>query len=282
LRTSCKLQGFIWLFRSILLIKTIFLNYWSIIMEFPNLGKHCHHGSCKQLDFLPIKCDACEEVFCPTHIRYDIHRCMSAYKKDVQVPVCPLCNKPVPITRGELPDIKVGEHIDRFCQSDPAVAKRQVYANRCSVKGCKRKELVPITCGSCRLNYCLRHRNELDHECKGFENTGRAVSSAGAAAVDRVKQQTTTVEQATKPKPTAAVLVNNSHLNEDEALALALQMSLTNTDSNVGQTVSAGASSSTQEDEDRALALALQQSEQEFASRARRRNSEEKKSCILT
>jgi len=249
-------------------------------MEFPSLGKHCHHGSCKQLDFLPIKCDACEEVYCPKHIRYDIHSCTSAYKKDVQVPVCPLCSKPVPISRGELPDIKVGEHIDRFCQSDPAIAKRQVYANRCSVKGCKKKELVPITCGSCRLNYCLRHRNELDHDCKGFENSGRPITSAGAAAAERVKQQPTPVN-ATKPKPIAVSNVQNSHMNEDEALALALQMSLNNTDSGAVPTAAAGASATSQEEEDRALALALQQSEQEYASRPRQRSGD-KKSCIVT
>jgi len=249
-------------------------------MEFPSLGKQCSHGSCKQLDFLPIKCDACQNVFCGDHVRYDIHRCTSAYKKDVQVPVCPLCNKPVPITRGELPDIKVGEHIDRFCQSDPAIAKRQVYANRCSVKGCKRKELVPITCNSCRLNYCLRHRNELDHECNGFENSGQPISTPGAAAAERLKKQNSPIN-ATKPKPISVANVQNSHMNEDEALALALQMSLNNSDSGIAPTAAAVASSSAQEDEDRALALALQQSEQEYSSRNRQR-SEDKKNCIMS
>lgn len=46
--------------------------------------------------------------------------------QDVQVPVCPLCNTPIPIKRGEMPDIKVGEHIDRDCKSDPAQRKRKV------------------------------------------------------------------------------------------------------------------------------------------------------------
>lgn len=59
-------------------------------------------------------------------MRYEDHNCTSSYKKDVQVPVCPLCNKPVPVPRGQLADIKVGEHIDRDCQSDPAKNKRKV------------------------------------------------------------------------------------------------------------------------------------------------------------
>lgn len=37
---------------------------------------------------------------------------------------------------------KVGEHIDRDCQSDPAVKKRNAFINKCSVKGCKQKEVL--------------------------------------------------------------------------------------------------------------------------------------------
>lgn len=48
--------------------------------------------------------------------------------QDVQVPVCPLCNTPVPVRREEMPDIVVGEHIDRDCKSDPAQRKRKVCA----------------------------------------------------------------------------------------------------------------------------------------------------------
>ena len=40
------------------------------------------------------------------------------------MPVCPLCNKPVPLNKGESADIKVGQHIDNDCQSDPAREKR--------------------------------------------------------------------------------------------------------------------------------------------------------------
>uniref|UniRef100_A0A3Q1F1B5 Zinc finger, AN1-type domain 2A n=1 Tax=Acanthochromis polyacanthus TaxID=80966 RepID=A0A3Q1F1B5_9TELE len=76
--------------------------------------------------FLPMRCDACEEIFCKDHITYANHKCTSSYKKDIQVPVCPLCNTPIPIKRGEMPDIKVGEHIDRDCKSDPAQRKRKV------------------------------------------------------------------------------------------------------------------------------------------------------------
>nr|XP_033770832.1 AN1-type zinc finger protein 2A isoform X2 [Geotrypetes seraphini] len=50
-------------------------------MELPDLGKHCSERTCKQLDFLPLKCKACEQVFCKDHITYSQHKCASAYKK---------------------------------------------------------------------------------------------------------------------------------------------------------------------------------------------------------
>lgn len=59
-------------------------------------------------------------------MKYAAHGCESAYKKNVQVPECPLCNKPIPVRRGEPPDIAVGAHIDNDCQSDPAKSKRKV------------------------------------------------------------------------------------------------------------------------------------------------------------
>ncbi|XP_070314777.1 AN1-type zinc finger protein 2B isoform X5 [Odocoileus virginianus] len=103
-------------------------------MEFPDLGAHCSEPSCKRLDFLPLKCDACSGIFCADHVAYAQHHCGSAYQKDIQVPVCPLCNVPVPVARGESPDRAVGEHIDRDCRSDPAQQKRKTG---CHLQGTK-------------------------------------------------------------------------------------------------------------------------------------------------
>uniref|UniRef100_I3N9K1 Zinc finger AN1-type containing 2A n=3 Tax=Marmotini TaxID=337730 RepID=I3N9K1_ICTTR len=88
-------------------------------MEFPDLGKHCSEKTCKQLDFLPLKCDACNQDFCKDHFTYAGHKCPFAFKKDVKVPVCPLCNVPIPVKRGEIPDVVVGEHIDKDCAYHP-------------------------------------------------------------------------------------------------------------------------------------------------------------------
>ncbi|XP_057551289.1 AN1-type zinc finger protein 2A isoform X2 [Hippopotamus amphibius kiboko] len=52
-----------------------------LTMEFPDLGKHCSEKTCKQLDFLPLKCDACDEDFCSGHFAYAAHKCPFAFKK---------------------------------------------------------------------------------------------------------------------------------------------------------------------------------------------------------
>nr|CAG4638633.1 EOG090X0APF [Cyclestheria hislopi] len=227
-------------------------------MEFPHLGKHCSEKSCNQLDFLPMKCDACQQIFCKDHIRYQLHSCQSSYKKDVQVPVCPLCNEPVPWKRGELPDIVVGAHIDRDCQSDPAKQKRKVFKNKCSLKNCKQKEVVPIVCDQCKLNYCLQHRHAIDHSCPGSNPAHRAReaalsrASANVPQVSKPKQQTkSTLPSQQRTFSPAAVQGN---LSEDEALARALQASLQSEPSNPRDQ---------QEEADRMLALSLQQSERE-------------------
>lgn len=99
--------------------------------------------------------------FSSDHFSYQKHKCTSAHKKDVQVPACPLCGEPVPTPRGISPDMTVGQHIDQYCKSD----KTKIFTNKCSVKSCKKKELIPVQCGQCKLNFCLRHRHVKDHDC---------------------------------------------------------------------------------------------------------------------
>ncbi|XP_048808287.1 AN1-type zinc finger protein 2B isoform X1 [Lagopus muta] len=172
-------------------------------MEFPDLGAHCSWAACQRLDFLPLKCDACERIFCTDHVAYAQHECTSAYKKDVQVPVCPLCNTPVPVRRGEMPDVVVGEHIDRDCRSDPAQRQRKIFTNKCLKPGCKQKEMMKVICEQCHKNYCLKHRHPLDHDCTG---AGRPLSKAGHAALARAQasppQASNTSSSAARPAGT--------------------------------------------------------------------------------
>ncbi|OLP86968.1 Zinc finger AN1 and C2H2 domain-containing stress-associated protein 16 [Symbiodinium microadriaticum] len=46
---------------------------------------HCSFASCRQLDFLPFKCDACQGIFCQEHFAYASHNCQRANSSSVQV-----------------------------------------------------------------------------------------------------------------------------------------------------------------------------------------------------
>nr|CAD7437605.1 unnamed protein product [Timema bartmani] len=65
------------------------------------------------------------------HMVYSCHNCPSACQKDVQVPLCPLCNSPVLVGPGEQPDLVVGEHIDQDCQAIAAIDRRKIIGDGC-------------------------------------------------------------------------------------------------------------------------------------------------------
>lgn len=104
------------------------------------------------------------------HIKYDEHQCPSAYRKNIQIPVCPLCNRSVPYEyRDQSPDRVVSAHIDRDCKSDPAVKQRnKIYTNKCSVASCKQREAINVKCEKCSRSFCLRHRFPDDHRCNEY------------------------------------------------------------------------------------------------------------------
>ncbi|CAJ0582054.1 unnamed protein product, partial [Mesorhabditis spiculigera] len=172
--------------------------------EFPTLGRHCGVDLCNQLDFLPIKCDSCSDTFCITHFSYDNHGCAGLHKKNVQVPVCPMCSQPVPCPKGSSIDALVDQHINNNC---PATKKKRIFKNQCTKTGCKKRELVPFTCSTCRQNFCVSHRHEVDHDC-----AARASNMTPAARAALVRQQQGCSRQA--------------QMDSDRALASALAESL--------------------------------------------------------
>ncbi|XP_030751315.1 AN1-type zinc finger protein 2A-like [Sitophilus oryzae] len=209
-------------------------------MELPHLGKHCSKLNCNKLDFLPIKCDACNLLFCDEHFRYTTHNCKRAYQKDNQVPVCPLCNIPIPVQKGQHPDYVVGSHIDSDCQSDPAKSRRRVFTNKCSYKRCKNKEVIPVICNECALNFCLKHRHPADHTCEGRGAKRKWIFDA-------------------QPNHTVSETIQGS-LSEDEALAKALALSMQD---------NGPCNKKTQEELDLALARQLQSAEAQATTASR-------------
>jgi len=262
------------------------------------MGSHCEEPSCKQLDYLPMKCDACSRLFCKDHLLYDDHTCSGKYKKNIQVPVCPLCSAPIPIARGAVPDLAVSAHIDQGCPEKNK--KEKVFKNRCHAvkhgKQCKKHELVACICSSCQTNFCLAHRHPTDHDCKGAQPA--AARAAAAAASRAPKQQQSAQSKVTdfftgpfrptaaagprvssNPSPAAAAALNRqagrgntpgrplmatnarqvNGMSEDEALAAAMAASLATSEQQGGGAV--GGQGLSQEEEDLALARALQESE---------------------
>uniref|UniRef100_A0A8C3BN18 AN1-type domain-containing protein n=1 Tax=Cairina moschata TaxID=8855 RepID=A0A8C3BN18_CAIMO len=90
------------------------------------------------------------------------------------------------VRRGEMPDVLVGEHIDRHCKADPAQRQRKIFTNKCLKPGCKQKEMMKVICEQCHKNYCLKHRHPLDHDCSGVPADGLGfVSERGGSAAAR-------------------------------------------------------------------------------------------------
>ena len=232
----------------------------------------------------------------------------------LQVPVCPLCSQPVPVSRGAVPDLAVSQHIENNCTTRN---KGKVFNNACNKHKCKKKELVACICDSCKLNFCLTHRHPADHGCTGPPKR----SQAAAAAAARVTAQTSSSGQTKisnffsgpfrQPQPTsssgssssrgqlsaaAAAAINrqegrgrtpgrplvarqeNGGMSEDEALAAALAASLGPAAGAAGGQQGEGAEG---EEEDRMLALALAESERMAAGQSATTAGDRDKSCRL-
>lgn len=90
-------------------------------MEFPNTGENCAFDNCKQLDFLPFKCDHCQLTFCKNHFNSESHK----------------CSKP---------------------QSDVTLSKEKSPNYVCSKEDCKETSVVEMLCYKCKIHFCLKHR----------------------------------------------------------------------------------------------------------------------------
>eukprot|EP00163_Fabomonas_tropica_P002507 TRINITY_DN1191_c0_g1_i1.p1 TRINITY_DN1191_c0_g1~~TRINITY_DN1191_c0_g1_i1.p1 ORF type:complete len:387 (+),score=79.50 TRINITY_DN1191_c0_g1_i1:1130-2290(+) len=147
------------------------------------IGRHCGVKDCKQLDFLPFKCEGCKVDFCHEHRKFDDHTCPKKPDNNRIAPQCPLCQKYLAMDLTQTYDAIVDAHISSGCQ-DVKAKKLRVHA--CAVPGCKKKEMVPVTCAHCHLNYCLTHRQTLDHNCEQIKKNHQAQREAKQRQAGRV------------------------------------------------------------------------------------------------
>ncbi|GLT35448.1 hypothetical protein SLA2020_099000 [Shorea laevis] len=144
---------------------------------FPDLGSHCQHSHCHQLDFLPFKCDGCHKVYCLEHRSYKSHECPESEHESRRVIVCEICSVSIEVTGREEEDVKTMlERHEKSGDCDPRKKKKPV----CPVRRCRETLTFSntSTCKTCQLKVCLKHRFPADHDCQ-------KVASPGAAAVPR-------------------------------------------------------------------------------------------------
>lgn len=264
-------------------------------MELPNLGENCALGGCNRLDFLPIKCDACSAVFCIEHYQYDDHKCLKAKNRDNQVPVCPMCSEPVPSRRGELPDIAVSQHIDRYCSNNglKKLNKPKSTLTSCSFKSCRQKDVIYLECDDCRLKFCIKHRHPSDHMCakpgisdktiaenwRNFKDSCSTSASLGFQLIKDRAQKMTKAGQATSNRTSVKNIQGD--LNEQEALSIAIAESRNSASPPRPSKAVNSSRNQRQEEEDLALARAMHESQLESQSRPQV-NNVLKESCVVS
>ena len=128
-------------------------------MEFVDVGKHCAVQHCRQQDFLPFTCDACQLVFCREHRTYDEHHCTNKPVGNT-VFTCPMCSRGVSIRPGEDPNLTFERHLQEGqCQTQTKP--------KCPVPKCKTRmtDVNSLVCGWCQGRFCTAHRFEDAHNC---------------------------------------------------------------------------------------------------------------------
>ncbi|XP_066908718.1 AN1-type zinc finger protein 2B isoform X2 [Halyomorpha halys] len=96
-------------------------------MEPPSFRETCAKLFCNKVDFIPIRCDQCNSIFCYEHIAYKDHTCNLPISHGLQIPMCPLCN--LSYSRGLYGNLEIAAiiHVEQECESAIAVARRKVF-----------------------------------------------------------------------------------------------------------------------------------------------------------
>ncbi|EPS59903.1 hypothetical protein M569_14903 [Genlisea aurea] len=158
---------------------------------FPDLGSHCRHPDCNQLDFLPFTCNACSEVrfpfsflllshaesisdlvdfpqiFCLRHRSYESHGCPNSDAGSRRVTVCETCSSAFETTGRAADEVeKILERHARSGDCDPTRREKKKKP-ACAVRRCKEVLTFSNTaaCKSCGIKTCLKHRFPADHAC---------------------------------------------------------------------------------------------------------------------
>merc|ERR1711988_250407 len=105
--------------------------------EMDDIGAICFE--CKRQDFLPFQCKFCKQQFCINHRYTNQHACCYELNQCTKIPYRKQTKK-----------------------------KSEEERHKCFQ--CNQYTLLQIRCPLCENNFCLKHRNSLDHVCKKNKN----------------------------------------------------------------------------------------------------------------
>ncbi|KAI3607698.1 sec14 cytosolic factor [Moniliophthora roreri] len=147
-----------------------------------SIGKQCSHEACHLVDFLPFKCQHCQESFCQEHFKVEDHSCpkYDASKHNRVAPSCPFCNNPVAIPPGQDPNVRMEQHFEKEC---PVMLGKTVKKSTpvCERGKCGKVLYAPIRCDKCRKQFCPAHRFPGDHTCNASATSSSSTGTRPGA-----------------------------------------------------------------------------------------------------
>lgn len=131
--------------------------------DLESIGRNCQYEYCRQLDFLPFRCESCRGTFCSDHRTETAHKCTHP---------------------GEWARRKraLNQTPDRAIGAGRTVKSTVYNSDQCSHPQCKTLVNTPtsvgVHCDKCNRNYCLQHRLREGHDCANLIPLGARVGTA--------------------------------------------------------------------------------------------------------
>ncbi|KAK4554480.1 hypothetical protein LTR86_008334 [Recurvomyces mirabilis] len=145
--------------------------------EVEAIGARCQMPFCRQLDFLPFKCESCKGKFCLDHRTESSHECTHKgewARRRAQ-------SQQIPPSQAYTPSPK------------PNILSHE---QQCADPSCKTLINTPLVtgvhCEKCNRSYCLKHRLTYEHHCDnliplGARPVGETQKEKGLAAFEKLK-----------------------------------------------------------------------------------------------
>lgn len=129
------------------------------------IGRNCQYEFCRQLDFLPFRCESCRGTFCLEHRTETAHNCSHA---------------------GEWARRRRENNTGGSNASDGIgkTTKPTVYnSDQCAHLTCKTlintSKSPAVHCDRCNRQYCLQHRLREEHDCAKLTPLGARPAGGG-------------------------------------------------------------------------------------------------------